>query len=79
MKHRTVSVEEETDHHIDVREVREQADESKLFPDAVNRLIVAEKLVGGQADGCVGQWQRHRDNLSSEWARRMHRYDPRAG
>jgi hypothetical protein len=56
MKHRTVSLKDETDHHIDVGEVREKTDESELSPQAVNGLIFAEKLVGGQAEGCVGQW-----------------------
>jgi hypothetical protein len=56
MKHRTVSLEEETDHHIDVGEIREKTDESKFSPQTVNGLILAEKLVGGQAEGCVGQW-----------------------
>jgi hypothetical protein len=56
MKHRTVSLEDETDHHIDVGEVREETNESKFPPQAVNGLIFAEKLVGGQAEGYVGQW-----------------------
>jgi len=54
MKHRTVSLEDETDHHIDIGEVREKTDEGKFSPQAGNGLILADKLVGGEADGCVG-------------------------
>jgi hypothetical protein len=56
MKQKTVSLEDETDHHIEVGEVREKTDESKLSPQAGNRLVLADQLVGGQADGGVGQW-----------------------
>ena len=56
MKHRTVSLEDEADHHVDVGEVREKADEGKFSPKARNGLILAEKLMGGQAEGGVGQW-----------------------
>ncbi len=56
MKHRTVSVEDETDQHIDVGEVREKTDKAEFSPPAVNGLMLADNLVGGQADGCVGQW-----------------------
>jgi len=56
MKHRTVSPEDETDQHIDVGEVCKKTDEGKFLPQAGNGLILAENLVGGQADGCVGQW-----------------------
>ena len=56
MKHGPVSLEDETDHHIDVGEIREKTDEGKFSPQAGNRLILADKLVGGQAEGRVGQW-----------------------
>lgn len=56
MKHGTISLEDETDYHIDIREVGEKTDEGEFLPQAVNRLILAEKLVGGQAEGGVGQW-----------------------
>jgi len=56
MKHRTVSLEEETDHHIDVGKVREKTDESELSPRAVNGRVLPAELMSGQAEGCVGQW-----------------------
>lgn len=56
MKHRAVSLEDETDHHIDVGEVSEKTDEGKFSPQTGNRLILADKLVSGQAEGGVGQW-----------------------
>jgi hypothetical protein len=56
MKHGPVSLEDETDHHIDVGEIREKTDEGKFSPQAGNGLILADKLVGGQAEGSVGQW-----------------------
>ena len=56
MKDRTVSLEDEADHHIDVGEVREKTDEGKLSPQAGNGLVLSDKLVGGQAYGGVGQW-----------------------
>jgi hypothetical protein len=56
MKHGAVSLENEADHHIHVGEVREKTDKGKFSPPAVNGLMLAEKLVGGEADRCVGQW-----------------------
>jgi len=56
MKGGTVTLEEETDHHIDIGKVREKTDERQLSPGAVNRRILPEELMSGQAEGRVGQW-----------------------